>query len=399
MGRLALIIIFVLSLAAPDVSAGDGLNPAGNPRYGAHALGPGFSPAPTALDALSGGDIAVKSLSLGDNCLGYAASDPDFLIELTADFSRITFLAASEADTTLIVHLPNGSWACNDDTNGLNPALVFHSAPAGGYRVWIGSYAADTNDESILYISEAGPETLPTTATGPDPEREPLYGETSLTPGSQPAPFTIQIVGGGRNQVADHIAGQQCHGFVAEAPDFSIYLSDAFAQVSFAVFSPADMTLLVNAADGSWHCNDERTGRNPGVDLRLPRAGLYDVWVGSADEGNYAAAILYVSANEPEASADYDIDTSCDGLPDSALHVGGSALVTAASPSGVSAFTSPDSATTRIYLAPPGSALSLVGGPICADGRRWWRADFGGRVFGWVAEGDASARWLAPPSR
>ncbi|MDE2776026.1 MAG: hypothetical protein OXI77_08815 [Chloroflexota bacterium] len=396
MSRLALVIIIVLSLAAAGVSAGDGLNPAGDPRYGAHALAPGFAPAPFTHDALSGGDIAVKSLNLGDNCLGYAASDPDFLIELTSEFSRITFLIASEADTTLIVNLPNGSWACNDDTNGLNPALVFHSAPAGGYRLWIGSYAEETNDESVLTIAEAGPETLPTTATGPDPERDPLYGKTSLAPGFQPAPFTIQLTGGGRNPVADHVAGERCHGFVAEAPDFSIDLSDAFAEIWFAVFSPADTTLLVNAADGSWHCNDDHLAWNPGIGFKLPLAGRYNVWVGSAEEGNYAAAILYVAVNEPKDAADYVIDTSCDGLPESALQVGAAAVVAASLPSGVSAYTSPDTATTRIFLAPPGSALRLVGGPVCADAHRWWRADFGSGVFGWVAEGDASARWLEP---
>ena len=51
-------------------SAQDKLNPAGDPRYGSHALAPGFSPAPATFNALSGGDIDVKSLKLGDNRLG-----------------------------------------------------------------------------------------------------------------------------------------------------------------------------------------------------------------------------------------------------------------------------------------------------------------------------------------
>ena len=398
MTRFEAAFTVVLLLAALIVSARDGLNPAGEPRYGSHALAPGFSPAPATFNALSGGDIAVKSLNLGDNCLGYAASDPDFVIELTAEFARITFLNASEADTTLIINLPNGSWACNDDTNGLNPALVFHNAPAGGYRVWIGSYAAEANDESALYISEAGPEALPTTATGPDPERDPLYGDTSLAPGFQPRPFTIQITGGGRNQVADFIAGEHCRGYVAEAPDFSVSLSDSFSEIYFALHSPADMTLLVNAADGSWLCSDDYRGANPGIRLSFPLAGHYDVWVGSAEEDNYAAAIFYVSERQPEASIEFAIDASCDGLPETALQVGVSAVVTASLRSGVSAYTSPDTATTRIFLAPPGSALRLVGGPVCTDAHRWWRADLGGGVYGWLADGDASTRWLEPQS-
>lgn len=372
------------------------LNPFDAPRYGSHALAPGFTPAPARYDALSGGDIAVKSLRLGDNCLGYAASEPDFLIELTREFSRITFLVASAEDTTLIINLPNGSWACNDDTNGLNPASVFHNAPPGAYQVWIGSYAEDNNDQSVLYISETGPEALPTTATGPDPGRDPLYGEKSLSPGFQPAPFTIQFIGGGRNPVADHIEGAQCHGYVTEAPDFSVYLSDAFAEIWLAAHSPADMTLLVNAADGSWHCSDDYLGVNPGIGLRFPLAGLYDVWLGSAAEGNYAASIFYVTEQEPTPSMEFSIDASCEGMLETALKVGDVALVTAAAGSGIAGYIAPETGSASVFLAPPGSALGLVGGPVCTAEHRWWRADFGGGVYGWVADGDASTRWLEP---
>ena len=90
----------IIILTVCGVSAQSSLNPAGAPRYGNHALAPGFAPSPFIHDALSGGDINVKSLGLGDNCLGYAARDPDFVIELTSDFPRITFLSASAGDTT-----------------------------------------------------------------------------------------------------------------------------------------------------------------------------------------------------------------------------------------------------------------------------------------------------------
>ena len=395
MYRSVIFIVVVLMLAVSPVLAGDALDPAGDPRYGEHALAPGFSPTPATFNALSGGDTAVKSLHLGDNCLGYAASDPDFLIELTGAFRRITFLIASAADTTLIINLPNGSWACNDDTNGLNPALVFHNSPAGGYRVWIGSYAAETYDESVLNISEAGPASLPTTATGPDPGRDPLYGETSLRPGFQPAPFTVQIIGGGRNRVADAISGQQCRGFVSEAPDFSVHLSDSFAEIWFALHSPADMTLLANGADGAWHCSSETIGINPAIGFSFPPAGRYDIWVGSADEDNYAAAILYVAEQEPDASMDFTIDASCAGMLETALRVGARATVIAAR-AGINVHASPETASTVVLQAAPGSAIKLVGGPVCTAEHRWWRADFGGGIYGWLADGDALTRWLEP---
>jgi hypothetical protein len=389
----ALIALFI---AARIGVTQDTLNPAGDPRYGRYELAPAFAPSPFTRDALSGGDIEVKALRLGDNCLGYAASDPDFLIELTSEFNRITFLVASADDTTLIINLPNGSWACDDDTNGLNPALVLHDAPAGAYRLWIGSYSAETYDESILYISQAQPESLPTTATGPDPARDPLYGDTTLAPGFAPSPFTIQITGGGRNPVADHIAGEQCRGYVAEAPDFSIYLSAVFDQIWFALYSPADMTLLVNAADGSWHCSDDQLGINPGIVFRFAPAGLYDIWVGSADEGNYAAGIFYVMETKPQQSMDLTIDTACAGMLPTALAVGSRAVIAPAVGAALQLYATPDTASTVVFQAAVGSALDLVGGPVCDEQHRWWRVRLTGGAYAWVADGNASTRWLTP---
>lgn len=376
--------------------AQDGLNPAGDPRYGSHDLAPGFAPSPFTRDALSGGDIEVKSLRLGDNCLGYAASDPDFQIELTDEFNRITFLIASAEDTTLIMNLPNGSWACNDDTNGLNPALVLHNAPPGPYRLWIGSYSAESYDESVLYISEAAPDTLPTTATGPDPARDPLYGEATLRPGFEPIPFTIQITGGGRNPVADHIEGEQCSGYVAEAPDFSIYLGDVFDEIWFAFDSPADMTLLVSAADGSWHCSNDHLGTNPGIAFRFALAGLYDIWVGSADEGNYAAGIFYVQETEPREPLDFTIDTDCDGMLPTALQIGMRSVIAPAVGAGLKLYATPETASSVVFQAAAGRPLNLVGGPVCDEEHRWWRAEITGGGYGWVPDGDASTRWLQP---
>ncbi len=368
------------------------LNAEGAPRYGSHALAPGFSPAPATFSALSGGDIDVKALRLGDNCLGYAASDPDFVIHLDGDFSRITFLVASDADTTLVISLPDGSYACNDDANGLNPALVFFNPPPGAYRVWIGSYAPDAFDESVLYVADAGPEALPTTATGPDPGRDPLYGETALAPGFQPSPFTKQILGGGRSRVADFIAGADCRGYVSEAPDFSVRLAGAFRQITFALYSPAEMTLLVKAADGGWHCGAAHQSRDQRVSLKSPPAGQYPVWVGGADEGNNAASVFYVTEHEADEPSDVVIDASCEGMLAPALGLGGRAIVTGASSH---LHAAPETASTVVYTAPSGRVLRLVGGPVCKDAHRWWRAETAEGIAGWLADGDATTRWLA----
>ena len=387
---IALLILFYTMGSAAQGT----LNPAGDPRYGSHALSPGFAPAPHTLEVWSGGDIDVKSLRLGDNCLGYAASDPDVVVELGASFERITFLIASASDTTLIVNLPNGGWACNDDTNGLNPALVFHEAAAGEYRIWIGSYATEAFDEAVLYVSEGGPEALPTTATGPDPALQPFYGEVSLAAAFQPSPFTVQFIGGGRNRIADFVAGAGCRGYVSEAPDYSVSLSELRSSLWFGIYSPADMTLLISDPAGNWHCSDRNPGGDPLIGFNLASSGFYDIWVGSAAQGNYAAAIFYVSETKPDGSFDFSIDTDCAGLPSTALGVGEGAVVSPMLTAGNPLHTSPDTATTEVYRAAPGSALRLIGGPVCAEGRRWWRAELSDGGRGWIADGDGGTPWL-----
>lgn len=48
------------------------------------------------------------------------------------------------------------------------------------------------------------------------------------------------------------------------------------------------------------------------------------------------------------------------------------------------------------HQVPESSQLSVVEGPVEANGYRWWRVSDGGSVTGWAAEGDSTDRWLTP---
>ncbi len=394
---IIIVIVLLLLLTCNIVAiAQDGLNPAGEARYGRRSLAPGFSPSPFTIDVLSGGDNNVKALGLGENCLGYAATEPDVEVELAAGFGRITFLIDSAEDSTLIINLPNGAWSCNDDSNGLNPALVYHNALPGVYQIWIGSYAADAFEEAVLYVSEADPESLPSTATGPDPGRDALYGEATLEPGFYPPPLALQIIGGGRNQAADYVPLSHCQGYVAEAPDFSIMVSEELVDLWFSLFSPAEMLLLVNDANGNWHCSSRDKGRDPSIRIDYAWTGLYDIWVGSIVEDNYAASIFYVTEGEPDAALSFSIDTSCPGLLATDLGVGGRAVVAGGLAEPNPLYAVPETASTVIFRAGAGSSMTIIGGPICDDGRRWWRVALNDGSRGWIADGDSGSHWLLP---
>ena len=55
----------------------------------------------------------------------------------------------------------------------------------------------------------------------------------------------------------------------------------------------------------------------------------------------------------------------------------------------------PRQSAAMIAWLPPGQAVTIVGGPTCADGWIWWQiANSMGRTLGWTSEGDEDGYWL-----
>ncbi|MEZ4768364.1 MAG: SH3 domain-containing protein [Caldilineales bacterium] len=48
------------------------------------------------------------------------------------------------------------------------------------------------------------------------------------------------------------------------------------------------------------------------------------------------------------------------------------------------------------HQIPENSQLSIVEGPVDANGYRWWKVSDGSSVTGWAAEGNSTDRWLTP---
>ena len=55
-----------------------------------------------------------------------------------------------------VVNDANGNWICNDDANGLNPAVEINNPAAGQYDIWVGSYSSGTFVAGTLAVSEIG---------------------------------------------------------------------------------------------------------------------------------------------------------------------------------------------------------------------------------------------------
>ncbi len=100
-------------------------------------LAAGFLPDPVTRQIFSGGGRDASDISSG--CVGNIAETPDIVLNFDSSGGRLAIGARSNGDTSLVINGPDGRWFCNDDTNGLNPALVWGRAPSGQYDIWVGA--------------------------------------------------------------------------------------------------------------------------------------------------------------------------------------------------------------------------------------------------------------------
>jgi hypothetical protein len=121
------------------------------PSYGSVSLSPGFMPDPYEIDVVAGGSIDAASIE--GNCVGMIADAPDFRLQYTGGGSQLFVGVVSSTDTTLVVNGPDGTWYCDDDSNGFNPVVGGDSPDAGQYDIWVGTYG-DGTAPATLFITE-----------------------------------------------------------------------------------------------------------------------------------------------------------------------------------------------------------------------------------------------------
>jgi protease YdgD len=134
------------------------------PSFGVFSLAAGFLPDPNWISLLAGGDLYAEytDQATGGPCSGFFAEPPDFRLFFEPGSGLpLTFYIWSRADTVLLINTPDGQWHCNDDDDGLNPALRFAKPLAGQYDIWIGTYDDPGEDypEATLGITENEPPT------------------------------------------------------------------------------------------------------------------------------------------------------------------------------------------------------------------------------------------------
>jgi hypothetical protein len=123
------------------------------PNYGEIALTSGFTPDPHQVAVQAGGTYQAYQIP---NCTGFISTAPDYRVNFTAGDAGLPliFSVQSDADTTLVINDAGGNWVCNDDTNGLNPAVTFSAPTSGQYDVWVGTFSEGSTQPSTLSVSE-----------------------------------------------------------------------------------------------------------------------------------------------------------------------------------------------------------------------------------------------------
>jgi hypothetical protein len=246
----------------------------------------------------AGGRVDASE-AVDDFCWGYVADGPDYSVEYSAGEFSLYFSATSDADTTMVVRDPGGEWHCNDDGLGwgLNPQIVFDQPASGRYDIWVGTYGERSDyPEATLAVSEIG-------ATGGsgniDWNGEPSYGDVALDAGFSPDPYVVSLSAGGSEYAGS--LGPGCVGYVAGSPDFNLNYTSGDWSLFISASSSTDTTLVVNAPDGQWYCNDDSRGLNPAVEFSNPESGLYNIWVGTyGDSGELPPATLFISEMESQ---------------------------------------------------------------------------------------------------
>lgn len=263
---------------------------------------------PVVREVAAGGLDAVEALPIQTEaafgCSGFIdAARPTALIRYSGGGpDRLLIGLASEAtDTALLVHTPDGTWLCDDDSGpGFDAAVAIAQAAPGDYVVWAGTFGGVARTEqatATLTVSDA--EYVNTDEMdGMDMDMDMGFEPTPYAPATyQPldldaAPAVRLALRAGEDAATAEVRIRPTAGNPASGMTCSGYLEpSATAEVTLAGDGPIritatsandDLVLVVRTPDGQWFCSDDADGSSdPRIDLTDVLAGTSRIWVGT----------------------------------------------------------------------------------------------------------------------
>lgn len=133
-----------------------------------------------------------------------------------------------------------------------------------------------------------------TSAAAQDLSAQPTYATVNLSSGFPNDPYSVSVSSGGSIDASG--IGTPCTGFIANAPDVRLNYQAGSLPLYIYATSDSDTTLIVNAPDGQWYCDDDSNGGlNPQVTFLKPQSGQYDIWIGTYASADFHPANLLIS--------------------------------------------------------------------------------------------------------
>lgn len=256
----------------------------------------GFANDPRRIDVSAGGEAGLDLLD--GSCPGFADEAPDAEIDYRAGNFDLFFLLETEGDSTIAVRSPSGEVSCNDDQQGLDAGVMFSEPESGRYLVWAGELGPrGAREAGVLSVSEIGFNGVDNRLDVTEPA---LFGSGLLESGFLPDPFEVAVDAGGpldadRGLGDAVVAEGYCAGYVTRAPSYELTYEAGSFPLFISAESAWDATLVVNAPDGAWYCNDDYESLDPGLEFSSPQSGVYDIYVGTYGSGETSPAMLRIS--------------------------------------------------------------------------------------------------------
>lgn len=151
------------------------------------------------------------------------------------------------------------------------------------------------------------------------------YVTLDLAAGFPLDPFLVSVNGGGELDAS--VLSADCHGYIDVNPSVSVNWSGTADVVRAFTYSDADPVLIVQTPDGNFHCGDDVSTLvlDSQVEIENPPAGIYNIWVGSAQPKQLLPTILVLTLRSDLSVSNFDLGSlvkrpaippSAENLPD-----------------------------------------------------------------------------------
>jgi len=234
-------------------------------------------------------------------CYGFIGADaPDVILSVADPGPELSLYAVAPVDLVIAVRGPDGTWLCDDDTFGINPAVSFDAPLAGDYHIHVGAFTQGTEGVYALFAADGPPNWEEAQTPAPETlnaDAEPAVAQLDYGPATRPDPRVVfDIPQSGFEAFG---LGEECAGYIDPTrPDLVIEAAEGLPQLMIYMVAEADGTLVVVGPDGTLYCNDDFEGLHPGILVPNPDAGPYAVFAGTFD-GSGGLGTLGVTVANP----------------------------------------------------------------------------------------------------